>query len=310
MARIYVLGAGTPTPTAERFGSSYVVSVGDDHIMFDCGPATTHKLAKVGLSPTQVGNLFFTHHHFDHDADYPCFLLSRWDQGAGQEQELRVFGPAPTVLMTERILGAEGAFSQDWNARVNFEGSLRLFVNRGGVLPRRPPSAYVRDVTPGNIASGRGWNVHAATAEHAQPWLDSLAYRLSTMDGDIVITGDTRPCQSIIDLAQGADLMMCMCWDHQDAMDASDEAAGSACGTVGAAMMAAEARVSRLVLVHMGPNVSTPDGVAKARRDIATVYDGTVVFADELMSLELIPGEQSQLAVNRLGGSPLGTYRV
>ena len=43
--------------------------------MFDCGPAATHKLVKAGLYPTQVDNLFFTHHHFDHNIDYPCFLL-------------------------------------------------------------------------------------------------------------------------------------------------------------------------------------------------------------------------------------------
>ena len=44
MADLFVLGAGTPTPTAERFGSSHVLKLGDDLLMFDCGPAATHKL--------------------------------------------------------------------------------------------------------------------------------------------------------------------------------------------------------------------------------------------------------------------------
>ena len=35
MARIHVLGAGTPTPTPTRFGSSYVVEVGDDQVTVD-----------------------------------------------------------------------------------------------------------------------------------------------------------------------------------------------------------------------------------------------------------------------------------
>ena len=78
MARIYILGAGTPTPTPERFGSSYVAHVGGEYLMFDCGPAATHKLVRAGLWPTQIDYLFFTHHHFDHDVDYPCFLLCRW----------------------------------------------------------------------------------------------------------------------------------------------------------------------------------------------------------------------------------------
>ena len=80
MARIHVLGAGTPTPTPTRFGSSYVVELRDRYLMIDCGPATTYKMVRAGIWPTKVDHLFFTHHHFDHDVDYPCFLLCRWDQ--------------------------------------------------------------------------------------------------------------------------------------------------------------------------------------------------------------------------------------
>ena len=75
MARVYVLGSGTPTPTPQRFGSSFVAEFGDYQVMIDCGPAATHKLVKAGLWPTNIDHLFFTHHHFDHDIDYPCFLL-------------------------------------------------------------------------------------------------------------------------------------------------------------------------------------------------------------------------------------------
>ncbi len=54
MAEIFVLGGGTPTPTAARFGSSHVLKVGGDLLMFDCGPAATYKLVKAGLFPTEV----------------------------------------------------------------------------------------------------------------------------------------------------------------------------------------------------------------------------------------------------------------
>src|SRR5688572_25815410 len=211
MARLYILGAGTPTPTAQRFGSSYVVEVGDEHLMFDCGPATTHKLVQAGLRPTQIDYLFFTHHHFDHDIDYPCFLLCRWDQGAGQERQLQVFGPQLTEQVTHRILDEhEGAFSHDWIARVNHPLSQQVYVNRGGTLPRQPPSVKVRDIGPGPVHAERDWRVSAAPAEHVQPYLDSLAYRLDSPEGSIVFTGDTQPCQSVVDLARGADLLVCM----------------------------------------------------------------------------------------------------
>ena len=35
MNSIYVLGAGTPTPTAERFGSSYVLNIEDEDGVFE-----------------------------------------------------------------------------------------------------------------------------------------------------------------------------------------------------------------------------------------------------------------------------------
>ena len=94
MPTLHILGAGTPHPTPFRFGSSSVLEVDGEFLMFDCGPATTHKLVKAGLWPTRIDNLFFTHHHFDHDIDYPCFLLCRWDQSIGNENTLNVYGPA------------------------------------------------------------------------------------------------------------------------------------------------------------------------------------------------------------------------
>jgi ribonuclease Z len=289
MAQVYVLGAGTPTPTPARWGSAYVVNVGGEYLMFDCGPAATWKLVKMGIFPTKVDYLFFTHHHFDHDVDYPAFLLSRWDQSVGKENQLRVYGPTLTETLTERILGENGAFAHDWKARVGHPLSQRVFMNRGGTLPRKPPSVLARDVGPGRVHDGREWRVTAAPAEHVQPFLDSLAYRLDSAEGSIVFTGDTQPCPSVVELARGADMMLCMCWDDQDRMIAMGESTGQ-CGTVGAARMAQEAGVRRLVLVHIGPDLAQHGPMEKGIGDVRRVFEGEVIFADELMTLPLRPG--------------------
>ena len=281
MAEIYVLGAGTPTPTATRFGSSQVLRLGDELLMFDCGPATTHKLVKAGLFPTEVDFLFFTHHHFDHDIDYPCFLLCRWDQSVGQEELLQVFGPTLTESITRGIIGEDGLFSHDWKARVNHPLSQQVFGNRGGTLPRKPPEVLAKDVGPGKVFQGRDWEVSAAPAEHVQPWLDSLAYRVDSAEGSIVFTGDTGPCESVTTLAKGADVMLCMCWDDQEIMQQNGEFQGQ-CGTIGAGEMAQEAGVKKLVLVHVGPHLSQGGPMRKGREDIRRVYDGEIIFSEEL----------------------------
>jgi ribonuclease Z len=286
MTHVFVLGAGTPTPTPHRFGSAYAVEVGGTHLLFDCGPAATYKLVKVGIFPTQVDYVFFTHHHFDHDVDYPCFLLCRWDQSVGKENPLRVYGPALTETITERILGEQGAFAHDWKARVNHPLSQRVHLNRGGTLPRQPPSVAAKDIGPGLVHSGNDWQVTAAPAEHVQPWLDSLAYRLDSADGSTVFTGDTQPCQSVIDLARGADMMLCMCWDDQEHMNTNGEAPGQ-CGTTGAAEMARAAGVKTLVLVHVGPHLATHGPMEKGIGDVRRVFEGQIIFAEELMRLRV-----------------------
>ncbi len=75
--KLFLIGCGTPTPTPERFGSCLVIKTENEHLMFDCGPASTYKMRRAGLLPTDVSHLFFTHHHYDHNVDYPCFLLCR-----------------------------------------------------------------------------------------------------------------------------------------------------------------------------------------------------------------------------------------
>ena len=284
MADLFVLGAGTPTPTAERFGSSHVLKLGDDLLMFDCGPAATHKLVKAGLFPTQINYLFFTHHHFDHDIDYPCFLLCRWDQSIGQEKELQVFGPPLTEQITEGIIGDAGLFSHDWKARVNHPLSQQVYVNRGGTLPRLPPKVSARDVGSGLVYSADDWVVTAAPADHVQPWLDSLAYRVESDEGSFVFTGDTSPCDSVVKLAKDADVMLCMCWDDQEVMQQNGEFQGQ-CGTTGAAEMAQAAQVKKLVLVHIGPHLSQEEPMDKGLRDIERIYDGKVIFSRELEHL-------------------------
>ncbi len=285
--RVHILGSGTPTPTPERYGSSYVVRLGDEHLMFDCGPASTHKLVKVGLFPTQVDYLFFTHHHFDHDVDYPAFLLTRWDQSIGKEKVLQVFGPQPTERLTRGILDEkEGLFAHDWIARVNHPLSLNAYRRRGGVLPRKPPVVQAKDVGPGQIMRGKDWEVRAAPAEHVQPWLDSLAHRVDSEQGSVVITGDTRPCASVVELARGADAMICVCVFVQEDIDGTPEA-DYMCGSTAAARMARDAGVKTLILAHQSQSLEVPGNMERALRDMARVYDGRVVWGRELLAVDV-----------------------
>jgi ribonuclease BN (tRNA processing enzyme) len=287
--QVTLLGAGVPTPTPRRFGSAYLLDVAERTLLVDCGPATTYKLTLAGRRAPEVSLLLFTHHHFDHNADYPCFVLTRWDQDVDQAP-LRVYGPPPTAELTRTLFEApDGAWVPDWNARIGHGGSKRVFANRGGTRRRRPPQIDAVDIDATFVLEDDGFSVRAADAVHAQPFLESVAYRIDGAEGSIVFTGDTEPVDSVVDLARNADMLICMCWDTDEAMEAEGLSRGMT-GTPSAARMAAEAGVGALVLTHVAPHLDTPAVREAALREAAAHFDGRIVFGEELQTLDVASG--------------------
>lgn len=285
MTDLHILGAGTPKPTRNRFGSGYLLDVDGDRVLIDCGPAITQKLVYAGFVPADVSSLFFTHHHFDHNADYAAFAINRWDQGADLIPDLRVFGPWPTREVTDRLFGESGAFAFDLSARMNQPPSHIVHVERGGSLPRRPLTLDVSVCDPASEVKAAGWTARMNVVEHAQPYLESLAYRFDWPAGSIVFSGDTRPCQSLVDLATGADTLVMMCWDEQAKIERLG-LDGWHTGTESAGRLAAQAGVRRLILTHINDELATvhPEvAIEQAGRH----FDGEVLVASEGLRLAL-----------------------
>lgn len=286
MAKLTFLGAGTPTPTQTRFGTSQVLDIGEDSILIDCGPATTYRMAQMGIAPTAIEHLFFTHHHSDHNSDYPCFLTCRWDQTTPAHATLQVWGPKPTERITKQLVGPDSIFIDDQNARVGCPVSQIVHKNRGGELPRPRPEVEAFDVGPGDVTEQNGWRVKAVAVHHVEPFLLSLAYRFDSDEGSVVFAGDTDSVDVIGDFATGCDMLVANCWNLQEIMDGDGEAPGQT-GTIDAANMAARSGAKKLVLTHMGPSIACAEGMAKATRDIKRIYDGEMIFAEELMVLDV-----------------------
>jgi len=283
--RLYIIGCGTPTPTPERFGSCLILEQGDQRLMFDCGPGSTCKMARMGLSPPGISHLFFTHHHYDHNADYPCFLLCRWDHEREGVPRLKVYGAVPTARITERLIGPQGAFVDDWHVRVVHPASQEVFAARGGKVPRPKPDFEICEIAAGERVEAGAFAVTAGRAVHLQPMMECLAYRIDWEDSAMVITGDTGRHEDLEALAKGAVTLVVNVWDHQEKMSAA--LSSGFCGTLDAAQMAAAAGVARLVVTHQGPNLCRPGSREKAIADMASVFKGEIIFGEELMRLEV-----------------------
>ena len=286
--KLHVLGSGTPQPNKDRWGSGFIVELKDELLMFDCGPASTYKMIQMDLDPRKVNSLFFTHHHSDHDLDYPTFLLTRWETSIGEESELEIFGPPPTVKFTEKLINIDyGAFAHDLIARTNHPLSLNSFKRRGGKLPRKLPSFKPNDIFPGDTIKREGWTVKSDLAEHVEPFLDSLAYRLEVEGKSIVFTGDTRPCKTVEKLAYKADYLICLCIALQDQIDGTPEA-DYMMGHIDAGMLAKNSEVKNLILVHEALDISSEDNFKKAINDIGKIFNGNVIQSHEMTTYNLI----------------------
>ncbi|MEE2657472.1 MAG: MBL fold metallo-hydrolase [Candidatus Latescibacterota bacterium] len=279
-----LLGTGTPSPLVHRAGSSYLVNIAGQNLLFDCGPASVRRLLEAGLSPVDVDRLFLTHLHYDHFVDYGYLTLTRWDQGVGKIPELQVCGPAPITAMTRRLFGEDGVYGPDLAARTQHPGSHFIYEKRGGTLPRKPPLPETSEVGDGDLIEGDGWSVQVAEVMHCQPQIICLAYRLNAGKSSIVFGGDTAPVETLTNLARGADVLLHMC--HFINGVVNDERLTTCCsGHQDAARTARDACVRTLVLVHLTEQLETVGVRERVVREVGEIFDGQVILANDLLEV-------------------------
>ena len=283
--RLVLLGTGNPTPRAHRAGQSIAVLTDGAGAVFDLGPGSAMNLFASPIDPVAIDQLFFTHHHFDHMADFGHFVMARWDQGAGAGDALSVYGPPPLRQIVDLLFGPEGVYAPDLQARTRHPLSQRIHQLRGGPMPRTLPVLSVRELDEGESVTSQHWTVTTGPARHVQPYLDSRSYRLQTPSASVVISGDTRPLPELADFARDADVLVHMAMDLQADIDAWPEIATSCAGAAGAARIAAQANVKRLVLVHLGDTADDPERKAAMLAEARANFDGDVLLGEDFLEV-------------------------
>ena len=290
--KLHILGNGGPRPSrmGERYGCSCILEIGDDRIMVDCGPGTTYKMARMGMSPAQVNSVFLTHHHSDHIVDFPCFALLRFDLDLGDLPPLRVFGPPPTVEFVDRLFGKDGAFLPDIVARREHHISHHGHVGRGGTLPRPGMKVDVSDIGTGAVVEGKGWKASAVQVPHVGPYLTELAYRIDTGSGSVLFLCDGADCPDLRALARGVDTFvtgLSMRNFKENDEDASHPIRGVSADLSEVVDIANEAGISRVVVIHCG-SPHSEEVVGRLRRGYrGNGYSGCIVCPDELTTVEI-----------------------
>lgn len=287
--KLTLLGTGTPAPSLKRMSSGYVLEIGDDVIVIDHGPGAHHRLLEAGYQAGDVTHCFISHLHYDHFMDLPRLVMTRWDQGAGEGCELDVFGPAPIAQVMEKLIGEEGVFALDLEARTRHEMSLEIYKARGGVVPRHRPAPMVREVVPGEQIECNGWRVTVGSGWHAEPYLNCLAYRFDADGASVCYSGDSGGvCPEIVSLARGADVLIHM--NHFFSGTEPTEAYRRSCGNhLDTAEVARQAGVSTVVLTHMTEQIDQVGVRERIIGEMAQIFGGTIIWGEDLMQVPIEP---------------------
>lgn len=285
--KLTLLGTGTPTPSLKRASSSYLIEIGHDLIILDHGPGSHERLLQVGKRAIDVSHIFFSHLHYDHCSDYVRLLLTRWDQGAGRIPELKVFGPPPIRRMTELLFGEDGAFAPDLKARIEHQGSIDIFVARGGVPPRQRPQPAVTELGVRDKFEGDGWTLTVGPASHVQPYLECYAYRIDSPEGSICYSGDSGGVPpALIELARGCDVLIHM--NHYFSGTEPTDIYRVVCGNhEDVAQVASAAGVKTLVLTHFLEQIDQPGLREHIVREIAKTFHGHIVWGEDRMEVPI-----------------------
>lgn len=191
--RLILLGTGGgPRPRKTVSSSAQVLLYDGAAYVIDCGDGVARQLVRADVPLRTLRQVFITHHHSDHTADYGNLLLLAWT--AGLQTPVDTWGPPPLTRMTGQFLAMN---AEDIATRMADEGRPALAplivphdLERGGPVPVAGP---VR--------------VTAALVDHP-PVTPAFAYRFDTPDRSIVISGDTRPSPALVQLAKGADVLV------------------------------------------------------------------------------------------------------
>ncbi len=301
MLRITFLGTGGSTPTPNRNPSAIAVNREGELMLFDCGEGAQQQMmrAKVGMKITAI---FITHFHADHVLGIPGLLQTMALQG--REEPLEIYGPQYVDKFLYHLL-ALGYAGRSFDVKA-------IELRPGDVVRRRDYEVravktmhnvlsigYVleEDMRPGRFNRERAIELGIKPG----PLFSKLQLGLTIeIEGKeirpeevlgpprpgrkIVYTGDTRPCESVIEASTNADLLI---HDGTLSEETKEYAIDYMHSTaLEAAEVAKQASVKKLVLTHLSARYSDLEGIRKLKDEARRVFENTEVVSD-LMTIEV-----------------------
>ncbi|MBG0771344.1 MAG: MBL fold metallo-hydrolase [Anaerolineaceae bacterium] len=248
MSKITFLGTASAVPNATHHNAHFILESGQRKVLVDCSGNVIVRLEEAGIDPLALTDVILTHFHPDHVSGLPLLLMDLWLMG--RVQPLTLHGLKADL---ERARAMLDLF--DWE---KWTGCYPVEFNGLGNEENMP------------VITDEDLTIVASPVCHMIP---AIGLRMTLPEGIVAYSTDTGPCDSIIRLAQDANVLI-------------HEASGSMTGHTSAAEagdVATQAGIETLVLIHYPPETDPLVLAAEA----GEVFSGDVLVAEDLMALEL-----------------------
>ena len=283
---MFFAGTGGSAPTARRGLPAVLVSAGGERLLFDCGEGTQRQLLRsVGLPDLDA--VFLTHFHADHWLGLPG-MLKTFDLRA-REKPLAVYGPAGLrefMGTMQRVVGRT-RYPVDLIELERFdEVEFDSYVIHAFPVDHRLPGlgfAFVEDDRPGQFDPQEAVRLGLTPGPdfgRLQAGETVNGVRPDQVIGPdrqgrrVVFSGDTRPCQEVLEHAREADLLIHEATFTDSELDRARETGHSTARQ--AAEIARDAEVRLLALTHL----STRYFPREIRDEARAVFERTIVPRD------------------------------
>ena len=290
VTRLILLGTqGGPRQTGERAEPANLLIVRNKPYLIDAGNGVVRQLALAHFQPPDIHQIFITHNHDDHNADWGTLMGLAWT--LGNTVPTTVYGPPGTQSMLQGYLQYFAP-----NAAAHWMDSSRV-----------PPADTMRaqDIAgPGlvyqddniRVTAVENCHYHFDKGSPGDGWQKSYAFRFQTPDRVIIFSGDTGPCGHVMaDFARSADILVHEVIDlpaieralrttvaperlerlmnHMRTEHTTPEQVGQT---------ASEAAVKLVVLSHIVPGMGNGGDVTYID-EVKKTYTGPVVIGRDLM---------------------------
>lgn len=252
MMRIIFVGTGACIINSVRAPSSILIKVGDDNLLFDCGPGIAYRIAGMGINVSELKYIFITHFHVDHISDISAIVQDRiFTTG----KPLYLYGP----------LGLGGYINLLFT-------KLHPSIGKSGCFD----FLKIIEAHSGLCESTDTWEISVAPTKHAV----SIAYRIDAKGKSILYSGDTAPCNEIVDLGRGVDIAIL-----ESSFPNQDSIKGNHLSPETAADLALKMDAKRLVLTHLLPECYGKEDsmIAEAKK----YFDGEVIIAYDGLEMDV-----------------------